>query len=428
MRDLKEIVKDLRERGELIDLTDLTLRKELEPTKHLIEADRLGKALLFRIEGFEGVCLGNVLNSRTRLYRLMGVGSDEEAYRKLLNAKPSESFAEEDFRDYFREYEGTLDSLPALKFYRKDGGRYFTSSMVIAELPDMRGSYNASIHRLMLVKDGLAIRIVPRQLYRAYELNRREGRETPIAIVFGPHPVAFLLAACSLPYGVFELSLFRDLTGEELRVVRTPKYGLPVPAQSSVVIEGRLTAELVNEGPFVDLLNLYDRVRKQPLVKIEGIYVSTHSIPFHVVLPGGKEHKLVMGFPREASIWDAVRRAVPKVGKVRLTFGGGGWLHAVISIDKNSDGDGKVAIAAAFGAHPSLKHVVVVDLDIDPDNLAEVEWAIATRFQASKDLVVITDARGSTLDPSSRDGLGDKMGLDATTPVKEREKYRKPEY
>ena len=146
---------------------------------------------------------------------------------------------------------------------------------------------------------------------------------------------------------------------------------------------------------------------------------------FHIILPGGREHQLLMGFPREAMIWENIRKVVPKVHKVRLTIGGGGWLHAVVAIDKNSEGDAKNAILAAFAAHPSLKHVVVVDGDIDPDNPYEVEWAIATRFQADKDIVIIRNARGSSLDPSSSNGLTTKMGIDATAPLHEREKYIK---
>jgi UbiD family decarboxylase len=137
------------------------------------------------------------------------------------------------------------------------------------------------------------------------------------------------------------------------------------------------------------------------------------------------EHKLLMGFPREASIWDVVRKVVPKVVKVRLTPAGGCWLHAVISIEKNSDGDAKNAILAAFAAHPSLKHVVVVDPDIDPDNPVDVEWAIATRFQAGEDLILIRGVRGSTLDPSSDDGITDKLGIDATAPLNKLELFRK---
>jgi UbiD family decarboxylase len=128
----------------------------------------------------------------------------------------------------------------------------------------------------------------------------------------------------------------------------------------------------------------------------------------------------------QAAIRDAVSRVVARVHKVRLTPASGGWLHAIISIDKRHEGDAKNAMMAAFAAHPSLKQVIVVDSDIDPDNPSEVEWAIATRFQADEDLIIIRNVRGSTLDPSSRDGLTAKMGIDATKPLNAGIEYEKP--
>ncbi|PWV36942.1 MAG: hypothetical protein DJ555_04645 [Desulfurococcaceae archaeon] len=110
---------------------------------------------------------------------------------------------------------------------------------------------------------------------------------------------------------------------------------------------------------------------------------------------------------------------------MRLTRASGGWLHALISIEKSVDGDSKNAILAAFAAHPSLKIVTVVDGDIDIDNPEEVEWAIATRLQASRGIVIIKEARLSSLDPSARNGIGDKLGIDATVPIGERHRYRR---
>ncbi len=278
---------------------------------------------------------------------------------------------------------------------------------------------------MVLDEKRLVIRIVPRHLYYIYSENLKKGKETPIAIIIGVHPAILFASALSPPFGVFELDVAGRLIGSPLRLARTPLYSIPVPETTSIVIEGRITRELVDEGPFVDLTRTYDRVRKQPVIKVDAIYVSNEALA-HIILPGGREHQLLMGYPREALIWDTVRKVVPKVHKVRLTQGGGGWLHAVISIDKNVDGDAKNAILAAFAGHPSLKHVVVVDGDIDPDDPVDVEWAIATRFQGSRDLVVIENARGSTLDPSSSsDGLTTKIGIDATAPLSEREKYMK---
>jgi len=125
-------------------------------------------------------------------------------------------------------------------------------------------------------------------------------------------------------------------------------------------------------------------------------------------------------------IYEAVSRVVPAVKAVNLTVGGCGWLHAVISIEKQTDGDAKNALLAAFAGHPSLKHAIVVDEDIDVFNSEEVEWAVATRSQADEDVVIIRNVRGSTLDPSAdqETGLTTKLGVDATRPLKiAREKF-----
>lgn len=171
----------------------------------------------------------------------------------------------------------------------------------------------------------------------------------------------------------------------------------------------------------MDILGTYDEVREQPVVRITRVYVRRDSpLIAHALVAGYSEHKILMGIYREVKIWQLVNNVVPEVKAVRLTDGGCGWLHAVIAIRKQSDGDPKNAIMAAFVAHPSLKHVVVVDDDINIDDPSEVEWAIATRFRADEDLVLIKYARGSTLDPVAIDpvqGITTKVGIDATRPL-----------
>lgn len=427
MRDLGDVVEDLKRKGEVVEV-EKPLEPELEPTKYMIETDNKGLTLKFTVKNTFIECVANVVNTRRKLYDLLKVSNDVDAYQKLINALnfTKGRFREVCFSDSYAEVHTGLDKLPAIKFYEKDGGRYITSSIVIAKTPEY-DSYNASVHRLMIVDEkSLAIRLVPRHLYHIYEENMKLDKETPVAIVIGTHPLALLTAALSPPYGVFELSLFEKLSGEPLDIARTPIYDIPVPAHASVVIEGRITKEMVDEGPFLDILGLYDKVRKQPVIVVDRIYVSKARIPFHVILPAGGEHRIFMGFPKEALIWDAVRKVVPQVKKVRLTPASGCWLHAIISIKKNIEGDGKLAIMAAFAAHPSLKHVIVVDDDIDPDNLNDVEWAIATRLQAERGLVIIRYARGSTLDPSSANGITDKIGIDATIPIGREEMFRRP--
>ena len=207
---------------------------------------------------------------------------------------------------------------------------------------------------------------------------------------------------------------------------------LAVFAEAEVVLEGILTHELDTEGPFLDLTGTMDGVRQQPVFRVTAITYRRDPI-FHALLPAGLEHKNLMGMPRESTIFAEVNKVTRCTGVV-ITPGGCSWLHAVVQIDKQGPNDGCQAIAAAFRGHGSLKHVVVVDADVDIYDPAAVEWAIATRFQAGRDLLLFPDRPGSSLDPSAQQVPGqktcsDKVGLDATIPWGEpREGYLRVEY
>jgi UbiD family decarboxylase len=215
---------------------------------------------------------------------------------------------------------------------------------------------------------------------------------------------------------------------DHLRLIECENVEACAPAGAELVLEGRVSAtEEVNEGPFVDATGTYDIVRKQPVVEVVGV-MHRRDFVYQALLPSGAEHGLLMGLPHEVLIWEAVSKVVPKVYAVNLSVGGSGWLHAVISIEKQLDGDAKNALLAAFAAHPSLKHAVVVDSDINVCDSTDVEWAVATRFQASKDLMVVNNVRGSTLDSSAdqETGLTSKMGIDATKSfAKPKEKFER---
>jgi UbiD family decarboxylase len=175
-----------------------------------------------------------------------------------------------------------------------------------------------------------------------------------------------------------------------------------------------------------------DIVREQPVIEIDLVTHRRNPI-YHALLPGGMEHKLLMGMPREPTIFAEVEKVVHCTG-VAITPGGASWLHAVVQIDKQAEDDGRKAIEAAFRGHSSLKHVWVVDDDIDIYDPLQVEWAMATRFQADRDLMILPDRPGSSLDPSGMHRPGEKsrttkMGLDCTIPWgADREKFRKGQY
>ncbi len=398
------------------------LSSEYEPARALLRSQGGPKALRFRVRGSEIGAVGNVADTRSKVVRALGAADLKDAYRRVLRAASSPQPLIYCPPPQMKEAPRGLLSLPAVKFYELDGGHYLTSSIFIA---CYEGVCNASVHRIMVLDERRgAVRLVPRHLWYLYQKATSKGEALPVTVVIGVHPAVLLAAATSPPLGVFELELASSLVGG-LEVFRSPVNGNPVPVGSAVVIEGQITGELVDEGPFVEAMGGYDRVRKQPVLEVKRVLLNQDELA-HVILPGGYEHGLLMGFPREASIWDSVSRVVPEVVEVRLTPASGHWLHAVISIRKSHDGDPKNAIMAAFAAHPSLKHVVVVDDDISVDDPGQVEWAIATRFQADRGLLIVNRVRGSTLDPSSvEDGMTTKVGIDATKPVKADVKFQR---
>jgi len=412
---------------EFLDVVDVeriggTLSRDFEVARVIREWQGRGPVIVYRVEGCPQDSASNLLDLRFKLYKALGVGSDEEAYLKILDAMSSPARPSVVGAPRLREAEGGLMEVPAVRFYEKEAGLYLSSAIFIACYD---GVCNASIHRV-LVKDKRVgvVRVVPRHLWELYLRAKSRGQDLPVSVVIGVHPAIMVAAASSPRLGVFEVDVASKLLGN-LWVYESPVHGNPVPLGSAVVIEGLLSRDMAEEGPYVDVIGTYDRVRNQPVLKVLKVYLDVNELT-HVILSGGLEASLLIGFTREAAIWEAVSKVVARVHKVRLTPASGGWLHAIISIDKRHEGDAKNAIMAAFAAHPSLKHVIVVDSDIDPDDPSQVEWAIATRFQADEDLVIVRNVRGSTLDPSSRDGLTAKMGIDATKPLNAGMEYEKP--
>jgi len=321
-----------------------------------------------------------------------------------------------------------LSRLPVLTHFERDAGPYITSAVISARSRDGKIE-NVSIHRLQVLDDNhLAIRLVPRHLFKLWSVAKEEKEDLEVAITIGTHP-AVMLAACSpAPFGLSEFGVANVLLRNRLRLIKCENVNAYAPADAEIVLEGRISAdEEIVEGPLVDITGTYDVQRSQPTIELVGV-MHRRDYVYQALLPSGMEHKILMGLPHETMIWEAVSKVVPVVKAVNLSNGGCGWLHAIISIEKQVDGDPKNALAAAFSAHPSLKHAVVVDTDLDVFNPHEVEWAVATRFQAREDLLLIPNARGSTLDPSAdqETGLTTKLGVDATRPLnKPREKFER---
>jgi UbiD family decarboxylase len=250
---------------------------------------------------------------------------------------------------------------------------------------------------------------------------KEHGEDLRVAISVGVHPAVSIAGAYQAEWGKDELGVANALLNKKLSLSKSPYSGMLVPSGAEIVIEGRILKDKTHKEWMVEMLRTYDFKREQPVFELDRIYFRNNPI-FHDILSGYGEHRLLMGMPIEAKINRSLKKILPQTKKVVLTEGGCKWLHAVVQISKKRDSDPKKAIRAAFSAHRSLKNVVVIDDDIDPYDPISLEYAMATRFQADKDLLIISKVRGSSLDPSSdqKNLLTSKMGIDATKPFSKR--------
>ena len=269
--------------------------------------------------------------------------------------------------------------LPLPTHNEHDSGPYVTAGLMITRNP-RTGKQNVSIHRCQVSgPNRLGVLLLPRHAHMFFEMAEAGAR--PLAVV-------------------------KCLTSD-----------LRVPAEAEIVIEGRfLPGVREPEGPFGEFPQYYGERADHHVMEIDAVTHRKDAI-FHTIVGGGLEHLLLGAIPREASMLAHLKRSFPNVRDVHLAPGGVCRYHLYVQIRKRQEGEAKNVMLGAFAGHYDVKHVIVVDEDVDIHNPTEVEWAVATRFQADRDLVIIPESQGSKLDPSTRDGVGAKMGLDATKPL-----------
>ncbi len=426
--NMREFKDKLTKEGKLIEI-EREVSSKYEVAYVCAEFERKGNKMPFFFHSVDGThkVIMNLLGGREILAELLGTSSSnlapflaeipeggEGSKVKIVEDSPTKEVVKEP----------DLSELPILTHFRGDGGAYITGGVVVAELDGVR---NASIHRLMVL-DGkrLAARLVPpRHLYKMHREAIERGEELKVGIAIGVDPLVLLAASTRVPPGKeFDYASALKKLSLEKKTVELFKLGngVAIP-HAEFALEGFMGEARAKEGPFLDITGTYDKIREEPVITLTKMYHRKDPI-YHAILPSGGEHKLLMGMPYEPLIFRAVER-VARVKNVFLTEGGCCYLHAVVQIKKEGEGEAKNAIIAAFAAHPSLKLVVVVDTDIDIFSSNEVEYAIATRVRWNEDVVFIPGAKGSSLDPSAENGLTTKLGIDATKELGEEKRYER---
>jgi 2,5-furandicarboxylate decarboxylase 1 len=307
--------------------------------------------------------------------------------------------------------------LPLPTHNEHDSGPYITAGLMITRNP-RTGIQNVSIHRCQLSgPNRLGVLLLPRHTHMFFDMAEAAGSPLDAAIVIGVDPLTLLASQAIAPIDTDELEIAGALHGRPLPVVKCVTNGLRVPADAEIVVEGRFLPRIREpEGPFGEFPQYYGERGDRHVMEVDAVTMRNDAI-FHTIVGGGLEHLLLGAIPREATLLAHLRRSFPNVRDVHLSRGGVCRYHLIVRLAKRQEGEAKNVMLGAFAGHYDVKQVIVVDEDVDIHDSAEVEWAVATRFQADRDLVVIAESQGSKLDPSTRNGVGAKMGLDATKPL-----------
>ena len=410
----------------------LSLSKPFDPKYEISTIiSELGKrkapAVLFeKAKGFQISVIGNLFGTIRRLSLALGIEEDrllEDVIPRLEKRVPPVSISE-DLTQMVNVPRGKVDLLkvlPALTHYSKDSGPYITSGISSARDPKT-GVTGRGLHRMEVRgKNILGISLLNPPLADIYAQHRREGKKMEIATVIGVPPAVFIASIFKVPPGIDKLSVAGGLKGEPVETTMARTVDVDIPAHGEIVIEGYIDPrDKEEDGTLGESSGYYMAFGKSPTIHVTGLRYRKGAL-YHAVVPWAREVDSLLYLVHGLDFIPKMRREIPSLRQIHLvpmTFGS----HVVMSIDSDHKGEIRRALTLAL-SFTSVKKAVMVDVDVDPEDDQEVEWALATRFQADRDLIVIPELRGQPIDPSSRwtgEGfLTTKMGLDATRPKKE---------
>ena len=421
MTDLRNYISLIKKSGDLKTIkSPVSIKYEIAGITAKVDGSF---AVLFEnIKESDFNLIANLVGTRRRFSQAVRSNETKIHEKVILAIKKAKKPKVVSSGKFMENKSRQLSIMPIVTHFEKESGPFITSSIVYVQNSET-GKQNSSFHRLMPIDDThFSIRMVEgRHLHRCFIDAKEHGEDLKIAITVGVHPAVSIASAYQAEWGKDEINIANSLLEGKLSLSKLPFTGLKVPSGTEIVIEGKVLQDKTHPEWMVEMLQTYDQKREQPIFELEHLYFRNNPI-FHDVLSGFSEHRLLMGMPMESKLNGELKKAYPQTKQVSITNGGCNWLHAVVQIKKKNELDPKKIIKKTFELHRSLKQVTIVDEDIDPNNAEAVEYAMATRFQADKDLIILTKVRGSSLDPSSdqKKLQTAKMGIDATRPLSKR--------
>ena len=421
---VKDFVESLKQNGEL-----LTLSTPLSPKFEISTViSELGKkeapALLFeKVKGYPFPVVGNLLGTKKRLSMALGVNQEnffENALSKLEKRIPPVLLKDRTPKEVILQ-KGKIDLLkflPILTHYAGDSGPYITSGITSARDPK-DGNIGRGLHRMEVrAKNELGISLINPPLSEIYAQYKKENRRMEVATVIGVDPAILIGSISKIPRGVDKLSVAGGLKGKPIPTVKAETVDIDIPAHAEIVIEGFIDPKgKEKDGTLGESSGYYMTFSKSPTIHVMAITYRKEAI-YQTIVPWSLEVDNLLYLVHGLDFVPKMTREIPSLKQIHLipgTFGS----HVVMSIMTDHKGEVRRALSLAL-SFPNIKKAIIVDEDVDPEDDQEVEWALATRFQGDRDLIVLPDLRGQPIDPSSKEGfLTTKIGMDATRPKRE---------
>jgi UbiD family decarboxylase len=380
--------------------------------------------LLFeRVAGSDMPIVANVVASRRALAFALDTTERSlaaEYARRIKDHTKPVIVADPPFRArVLRDADVDLTALPIPEYFPGDAGRYLTAGMLVARDPET-GVETEGYHRFQ-IKGRTKMGVSLHSRRRMFEYQRRaeaRGQSLPCAVVLGLHPLVSMGSLAYPPPDVGKFEVVGGLFGEPMEVAPCLTADLHVPANAEIVIEGEILPGVREpEGPFGEFTGYFSRRSTEHVFEARAITMCER--PWFQSIGSGRagDHITTLGLIREAEITNALSRVIPNVTGVHVPLSGTSSFTAYVAIEQSRPGEAKHVIPIVLGVDHYLKLVIVVDDDIDVFDESDVLWAVATRMQADRDLVVISGSLGAMLDPSADErGVTAKLGIDATRP------------
>jgi 2,5-furandicarboxylate decarboxylase 1 len=422
---LKDFIQSLKKNGELLTLsTPLAPKFEISTILSELGKKEAPAILIEKVKGYKFPVIGNLLGTKKRLAMALGVGQEnffENTISKLEKRIPPILVKDPSSKEVFTQ-KGKIDLLkflPILTHYAKDSGPYITSGMTSARDPK-DGTMGRGLHRMEVRgKNELGISLINPPLSEIYAQHKKENRRMEVATVIGVDPTILIALISKVPRGMDKLSVAGGLKGKPIPMVKAKTVDIDIPAHAEIVIEGFIDPKgEEKDGTLGESSGYYMSFSKSPTIQVNAITYRRGTI-YHSIVPWSREVDNLLYLVHGLDFVPKMKKAFPSLKQIHFipgTFGS----HVVMNSEPGNKGEIQKALTFAL-SFTNIKKAIVVDEDINPEDHQEVEWALATRFQGDKDLIILPDLRGQPIDPSSKEGfLTTKIGMDATQPKKGR--------